>query len=172
MAEKKGKPSAFTRALGSAPANPPPTPPKPSTAPASTWLPPAASSRAGPVVLRDQARARFAYARVAAVPESERKDYENAVLALGADISRVGLLAALAAVQRLEKRGERLLADLAQAAIPGLSAAAGNSLVGKARNLPVEAYMIATRETLALVGWLRRACQATFAEKSSAVAKD
>lgn len=116
-------------------------------------------------VLRDQARARFAYERVAEVPVNERKDYQNAVLSFGADILRVGLLAALAAVQRLEKRGERLLDDLARAKIPGLEARNGAELVQKARELDVDAYMIATRETLAVVGWLRRACQATFAEQ-------
>ncbi len=113
-------------------------------------------------VLRDQARARFAYGRAAAVPEGERKDYQNAVLAFGADILRVGLLAALAGVQRLGDRGARLLGDLAKAGIPGLEAADGAKLVEKARGLDVDAYMIATRETLAVVSWLRRACQATF----------
>lgn len=116
-------------------------------------------------VLRDQARARFAYERAALVPSGERKDYQNAVLAFGADILRVGLLAALAAVQRLGQRGERLLDDLARAKIPGLEAANGAELVKKARGLDVDAYMVATRETLAVVGWLRRACQATFDEK-------
>lgn len=113
-------------------------------------------------VLRDQARARFAYERAALVPAVERKDYQNAVLAFGADILRVGLLAALAAVQRLGERGERLLDDLARAKIPGLEAKNGGELVEKARGLDVDAYMIATRETLAVVAWLRRACQATF----------
>jgi CRISPR-associated protein Cmr5 len=111
-------------------------------------------------VLRDQARARFAYERVAAVPADRRDDYENAVLGLGADILRVGLLAALAAVQRLGDRGGRLLDDLAAAKIPGLEAKDGAQLVEKARKLDVVAYMIATRETLAVVAWLRRACQA------------
>ena len=116
-------------------------------------------------VLRDQERARFAYERVAAVPQAERDDYENAVLGLGADILRVGLLAALAAVQRLEKRGERLLDDLAKANIPGLEAKDGAQLVERARALDVDRYMIATRETLAVVSWLRRACQATFEDR-------
>lgn len=161
MGKKKGKPRAFARAPG-APSPQPAEASSVAAAPANQAKP----VEAVPVVLRDQARARFAYARVAAVPESERKDYENAVLALGADILRVGLLAALAAVQRLDKRGERLLADLARAAIPGLSAEDGKSLVEKARNLPVDAYMIATRETLAVVSWLRRACQASFGDEA------
>jgi CRISPR-associated protein Cmr5 len=114
-------------------------------------------------VLRDQERARFAYERVAAVEQAERDDYENAVLGLGADILRVGLLAALAAVQRLGDRGARLLDDLAAAKIPGLVARNGQELVAKARALDVDQYMIATRETLAVVAWLRRACQARSA---------
>ncbi len=113
-------------------------------------------------VLRDQARARFAYERVAAVRDTDRKDYQNAVLALGAGILRVGLLAALAEVQRTGDRGQRLLDDLAEAGIPGLGARGGAELVRKVRQLDVDAYMVATRETLAVVAWLRRACQATF----------
>jgi len=160
MGKKKGMRRPFTRAPGPAPAAS--SPPRPSPAPASTQPAPAPS---GPVVLRDQERARFAYERVAAVEQAKRKDYENAVLGLGADILRVGLLAALAAVQRLEKRGERLLDDLAAAKIPGLVARNGRELVTKARALDVDRYMIATRETLAVVSWLRRACQATFEDR-------
>ena len=160
MGKKKGKPSPFTRAPGPAPAAS--SPPRPSPAPASTQPAPAPS---GPVVLRDQERARFAYERVAAVEQAKRKDYENAVLGLGADILRVGLLAALAAVQRLGDRGKPLLDDLAKANIPGLEAKDGAQLVERARKLDVDGYMIATRETLALVSWLRRACQATFEDR-------
>lgn len=163
MAKKKGKPSAFTRAPGPPPAALSPTPGTPSTARTPPRPTPAPSR---PVVLRDQARARFAYARVAAVPKERRKDYENAVLSLGADIQRVGLLAALAAVQRLGERGKDLLDDLAKANIPGLQATNGAELVAKARTLDVDPYMIATRETLAVVSWLRRACQATFGEEA------
>lgn len=113
-------------------------------------------------VLRDQTRARFAYERVEAVRDG-RDDYKNAVLTLGADILRSGLIAALAAVQRLNNAASKLLLDdLARAKIPGLEAKDGAELVKKARALDVDAYMIATRETLAVVAWLRRACQATF----------
>ena len=160
MGKKKGMRRPFTRAPGPAPAVS--SPPRPSPAPASTQPAPAPS---GPVVLRDQERARFAYERVAAVEQAKRKDYENAVLDLGADILRVGLLAALAAVQRLGDRGKPLLDDLAKANIPGLEAKDGAQLVERARKLDVDGYMIATRETLALVSWLRRACQATFEDR-------
>ena len=163
MGKKKGKPRPFTRAPGPAPAAS--SPPRPSRAPASTQPAPAPS---GPVVLRDQERARFAYERVAKVRDLGEKvfrDYENAVLDLGADILRVGLLAALAAVQRLGDRGKPLLDDLAKANIPGLEAKDGAQLVERARKLDVDGYMIATRETLAVVSWLRRACQATFEDR-------
>ena len=160
MGKKKGMRRPFTRAPGPAPAAS--SPPRPSPAPASTQPAPAPS---GPVVLRDQERARFAYERVAAVEQAKRKDYENAVLGLGADILRVGLLAALAAVQRLGDRGKPLLDDLAKANIPGLEAKDGAQLVERARKLDVDGYMIATRETLAVVSWLRRACQATFEDR-------
>lgn len=155
MGKKKGKPSAFVRTPA----------PRATVASPATTAPLGASSPLAPVpkgVLRDQVRARFAYERAARVPEGERKDYQNAVLAFGADILRVGLLAALAAVQRLGDRGRRLLDDLAAAQLPGLSVKDGGELVRKARELDADAYMIATRETLAVVSWLRRACQATF----------
>ena len=118
-------------------------------------------------ILRDQVRARFAYERVAAVPAAERKDYENAVLRLGASILRVGLVAALAEIQRTGARGARLLDDLARAEIPGLRTKDGAELVERARRLEADAYMIATREILAVVAWLRRACQAQAAASSA-----
>lgn len=160
MAKKKGKQRVFVKTPSAAP---PTAAAAPATVVTGSAIP--ASVPEQKSALRDQLRARFAYERATGVPQGEQKDYQNAVLALGADILRVGLLAALAAVQRLGDRGKRLLEDLAAAKIPGLEAKDGQEVVQKARGLDVDDYMIATRETLAVVAWLRRACQATFKDE-------
>lgn len=119
---------------------------------------------------RDQRRARFAYARVKEVSEAQRDDYRTLVLGLGPLVLRSGLVAALAFLQR--KTGDRdddaarlLFRHLAQAEIPGLDAAPGEAadqLCEHARHLELEATMLATRELLKLVEWLKRAVEATL----------
>ncbi|HXF54793.1 MAG TPA: type III-B CRISPR module-associated protein Cmr5 [Hyphomicrobiaceae bacterium] len=115
-------------------------------------------------VLRDQRRALHAYEAVARVPQHKhaQDDYRIAVNDLGANILRSGLCAALAAVQRLGDRGRPLLAHLASANIPGLEDTDAENLARRVRELDSEAYMIATRETLRVAVWLKRAVQATF----------
>lgn len=115
-------------------------------------------------LLRDQRRALHAYDSVSKVPKEGRKDYEIAVNDLGANILRSGLCAALAAVQRLGRRGELLLKHLAEAGVPGLEKATAEELAKRVRELDVDAYMIATREMLEVAVWLKRAVQATFEE--------
>lgn len=110
----------------------------------------------------DQQRALHAYKCVGAVKQSEQKDYRNAVNGLGATILRSGLAAAMALLERLGDRGERLLEDLAGAKVPGLEGAAKHDLPNRVRALGVAAYMTATRETLETAAWLKRAAQATF----------
>lgn len=123
---------------------------------------------------RDQRRAGYAYARVdalirsarAASDENARKaaerncdDYKIAVKALGANILRSGLSAALADLMRRNAR--RVLDDLAGADIPGLGVDGGGDQLFKTVNdLSVGDYMLATRETLQVVMWLKRACEA------------
>lgn len=117
-------------------------------------------------------------------------DYKIAVLALGANILRSGLAGAMAVLERASAgatepqptnqptpgqtapaqnagRNTRATAvmalreHLASAGIPGLPAnTTGANLPAKIRNLSVDNYILATRETLQVVLWLRRAVQA------------
>lgn len=129
---------------------------------------------------KDQRRASRAYGQVSGLwedykrlPQGDAKrkakkdcdDYEIAVKALGANILRSGLAAALAALMR--RKATKVLAHLADSSIPGLGAETeGDNLLMKANNLPVGKYMLATRETLQVVMWLKRACEAIFEEEN------
>lgn len=113
---------------------------------------------------RDQRRALHAYQAAAGVSE-KRKDYQIAVNDLGANILRSGLAAAMAALERLGDRGKTLLDHLAMASIPGLEDATKDTLPNRVRLLDVDAYMIATREMIAVATWLKRAVQATFGDE-------
>jgi CRISPR-associated protein Cmr5 len=113
---------------------------------------------------RDQQRALHAYSAVATVAKTDRKDYKIAVNDLGANILRSGLVAAMAALERLGVRGKIVLEHLAAAKVPGLDGATPNDLTDRVRRLEVDAYMIATREILAIATWLKRAVQATFGD--------
>jgi CRISPR-associated protein Cmr5 len=111
---------------------------------------------------RDQRRALHAYEVVGRVAKKDQKDYKIAVNDFGANILRGGLVAALAAVERLGERGKVLLDHLATAGIPGLQGVTHDNLFAQVRKLEVDAYMIATREMIAVATWLKRAVQATF----------
>jgi CRISPR-associated protein Cmr5 len=118
-------------------------------------------------LLRDQRRALHAYevvAKVAQEPKAQQRDYKIAVNDLGANILRSGLCAAIAAVQRLGKGGERLLGHLASAGVPGLEGAKAKDIARRVRELDADSYMVATREMLAVAVWLKRAVQATFGD--------
>lgn len=116
------------------------------------------------MLIRDQARALYAYGCVDKVPKDQQKDYKIAVNDLGANILRSGLCAALATVQRLGDRGELLLQHLAGSSVPGLEDAKADDLVERVRKLDADAYMIASREMLQVAMWLKRATQATFGD--------
>jgi CRISPR-associated protein Cmr5 len=115
-------------------------------------------------MLRDQLRARHAYASVASVPHRDRDDYRIAVNSFGAHVIRTGLCAAIAWLQRADTKGADLfLGHLDAAGIRGLAAAAGGgkaSFADRVHAADAADYMIATRDTLALVVWFRRAVQA------------
>jgi CRISPR-associated protein Cmr5 len=126
---------------------------------------------------RDQQRASRAYAQVDVLwkaysePENANarqsaqktcEDYEIAVKALGANILRSGLSAALADLMRRKEGAKKLREHLAASQIPGLANATENDVFRKVNDLDVGAYMIATRETLQVVMWLKRACDALF----------
>lgn len=111
---------------------------------------------------RDQRRALQAYQAVAGVPKEKHKDYQSVINDLGANILRSGLAAAMAALERRGDHGKTVLDHLARAGVPGLDGAKENTLPDCVRRLDVDAYMIATREMIAVATWLKRAAQATF----------
>lgn len=123
-------------------------------------------------MLRDQTRARHAYASVGTVPPEHREDYKIAVNAFGAHVIRSGLCAAIAWLQRRgTKAAELFLKHLDEAGIRGLPAAGVQtppSFVAKVHAADAAGYMIATRDTLALVVWFRRAVQALSGDTSGA----
>ncbi len=114
---------------------------------------------------REQQRALYAYQVVASVPKNDRADYKTAVNALGANVLRSGLAAAIAAVERMGGRGSLLMKHLAEAGVPGLAGATANDVPNRIRQLNVDEYIFATREILRVTTWLKRASQATFGEQ-------
>ncbi|GHH02695.1 type III-B CRISPR module-associated protein Cmr5 [Comamonas sp. JC664] len=120
---------------------------------------------------REQQRALEVYARVRAVPSGLCAEYKPRVNGLGAAVLRDGLAAALSFLERERAKNEaarQLLKDLAfclsQARLPGLSkpGLSDESLPQEVRRLGLSEYMLATRESLRLLIWFRRAVQATF----------
>lgn len=115
---------------------------------------------------KDQQRASYAYKQVGELrkgTKKDRDDYKIAVKALGANILRSGLSAALADLMR--RKASTVLNDLAGAKIPGLVAPPGSdagstALFQQVNKLSAGEYMLATRETLQVVMWLKRACDA------------
>jgi CRISPR-associated protein Cmr5 len=128
-----------------------------------------------PIPTRDQQRALHAYEVVGAITDkAQQKDYKIAVHALCADILRSGLAAAMAGLERRESKAELLRGHLVSANIPGLvqprrqdipilkERLPPKNLPAKIRALPLDDYILATRETLQVVLWLKRAVQAKF----------
>lgn len=123
------------------------------------------ASASEPAILRDQARALHAYEKVASVPLEKQDDYKIQIHELGANIRRSGLAGAMAALERAGERAALVLEHLASANIPALATATTASLPDDVRNLPVDDYILATREMLKVAAWLKRAAQATFKGK-------
>lgn len=122
--------------------------------------PPATANGA---VLRDQRRALDAYEKVSTVPQNDWKNYRIAVNDLGANLMRLKLVGAMAALERRNDGGSRHLLDhLGSAGIPGLQGTDHASLPDRARRLPLDDYILATREMMRVAEWLKRAAQATF----------
>jgi CRISPR-associated protein Cmr5 len=118
-----------------------------------------------PKLLRDQERALYAYQQVASVPSDDQGDYEIALQTFSGALVRSGLAAAIAALERIQKRKgtKEFLKHLAGAGIPGLANNVSWDTLGDAvRGLDLDRYMLATREILRLVAWFRRAVQAKF----------
>lgn len=123
----------------------------------------------------DQRRSVYAYRCVKQFKEGEPdsaacEEYQAAVERLGVEVLRSGLAGALATLQRdaaSRKAVQRLFAHLAGADIPGLSededlGPPEQALPEQARTMDLGSYMIATRETLKVAQWFKRAVQATF----------
>lgn len=125
---------------------------------------------------REQQRALHAYQCVEAVlDDKQRNDYKARVHGLGSAVLREGLAAALTFLEREKENAAtaKLLDDvaayLATAGLPGLEEARpGSALPAVVRGLPLEEYMLATREVLKLLVWFRRAVQATFTKQQGA----
>ncbi|MCA9709019.1 MAG: hypothetical protein KDK70_24455 [Myxococcales bacterium] len=110
---------------------------------------------------RDQIRAARAYAAVEHEHGREGfAEYERVVQGLGVVVLRCGLVGALAWLHRKNEAGRRVLDHLAAAGILGPRRRSGHELLPCACELAVAEYMVATRETLAVVAWLERAAQA------------
>ena len=123
---------------------------------------------ANPNVTRDQRWAIYAYEEVARVRKESWREYRTVVNDLSANILRNGLSSAIAALER-RKSSETsisalLLTHLSKAEISGLGAVSATELPARVRQLDVDDYIFATRETLRLSAWLKRASQATFGD--------
>jgi CRISPR-associated protein Cmr5 len=117
--------------------------------------------------MKDLERARHAFACAEGVRAEERKtrdEYKSRAQALGPNIVRSGLAAAVTFLDRERKdrsAAALLLTHLSQAKLPGLEGStAVDGFAKGVRNLEVDHYILATREALALCLWLRRAVQA------------
>ncbi len=110
---------------------------------------------------RDQQRATFAYRCVHGVEPNARPNYKILVNGLGANIIKSGLAAAVAFAERYHDKDvtRDLFEHLSNAGIAGLEGSA-EGFPDRARELGLTDYMVATRETLAVVSWLKRALQA------------
>jgi CRISPR-associated protein Cmr5 len=114
---------------------------------------------------RDQKRALHAYECVRNVPkdERERKNYEILINDLGSRMLRSGLAATMAFIER-DKSSETVTLfckHIGSAGIPNLTKT-DKGLFDEVRKLEVDDYMLATRELLKVVTWLKRAVQAEF----------
>ena len=123
------------------------------------------------VLQRDQARALHAYKSVEAVNAELQKNYKIAVLAFGTNILRSGLSAALSDLERkLNDDGKpsaalALMDHLRNADVPHIPASTRpRDVPAEVRKMGTVEYMLATRETLQVVVWLKRAVQATIKE--------
>lgn len=111
---------------------------------------------------RDQARAAHAYGVVGSLRKDDINNFKVVVNSFGATVLKGGLCAAVAWAQRYHDReaSGRLLAALGDASIAGLGPVRAGDLPARIRALPPESYMLATRDAVAAIVWLRRAVQA------------
>jgi len=123
---------------------------------------------------KDQERALSAYAWANKAKQlGALDDYEIAVQSFAATLLRSGFAAAVSVIERnakLEPEGKPngftlLLDSLAAHPLPGIPNTLGVHWPDKVRALAdLGDYMHATREMIALLAWVRRACRAIGAE--------
>lgn len=119
---------------------------------------------------RDQRRALHAYECVREVANAKdkdnkkdmvlRKDYKILVNDLGARILRSGLAATMAFIERDKSKVavQLFVGHILNAKIPSIKKQ--EDLFDQVREMDVDTYMLATRELLKVVTWLKRAVQA------------
>jgi hypothetical protein len=89
------------------------------------------------------------------------------VQSFAATLLRSGFAAAVSVLERSADRGgfKLLLDHLASCALPGITSGSSSAWPASVRAVgDVGLYMQATRELIALLGWLRRACRAVGTE--------
>jgi CRISPR-associated protein Cmr5 len=113
--------------------------------------------------MKDHDRAQHAYERVRDLAEAERADYKVAVNALGPNVVRSGLAAAIAFLERRKDNAAKtLLGDLATSRISGLEHGTAADFGDRIRRLETKEYMLATRDFMRVALWFKRAVQAGF----------
>jgi len=115
---------------------------------------------------RDQERASHAYKSVANVT-GQVKEYKVLVNALGPNVVRSGFAAAIAFLQRTNNVArDQFARDLASGFPRELQMGSDlTTLSQRVRTMPIEDYMLATREALKLAQWFKRALQAHTVDK-------
>ena len=117
---------------------------------------------------RDQQRASYAYSCVRAMVQDQFDEYATLVNGFGATVMRNGLVGALAFIERRkDEAARRFLEQLKKYRLPGLGPSPGQRLPDWARQCQVDEYMLVTREILQLVGWFRRAVQASQVQQET-----
>lgn len=115
---------------------------------------------------KDQERALTAY-RWAEAAKEKLPEYEIAVQSFAGALLRSGFAAAVSGIERSKERDgfKLLLGDLASRPLPGIPRVSAEHWPASVRALDdITLYMQATRELVAFLGWLRRACRALGAE--------
>ena len=122
------------------------------------------------ILRKDQERALTAYrwaGEAKAANPSLIEEYETAVQGFAAALLRSGLAVAVSVLERSANRGgfALLLAHLGGWKLPGIDGVPATDWPGRVRLISnVGQYMQATRELVALLSWLRRACRAVQVE--------
>jgi hypothetical protein len=115
---------------------------------------------------RDQERAAHAYKCVEGAT-AQLKEYKVLVNALGPNIVRSGFAASMAFLQRTNNAArDQFARDLASGFPRELQMGADlSALSQRVRTMPIEEYMLATREAIKLAQWFKRALQAHNVDK-------